>query len=143
VITKTWALRFVIAVVWILLGGVLFVTSRGHTLLIDNRNGEGSPRANQAGQIAVRVDDKEPLKLFEGDRGRLTVTGSKHRIRVEFPGGKAPFEGAFTLPLYNDMYLLSVPRMVGGVEPFVEVFHTVYEPRNEEEAPEEELIPEP
>jgi hypothetical protein len=31
------------------------------------------------------------------------------------------------------MYLLSVPKMINGVEPFVEVFQTVRETREEEE----------
>jgi hypothetical protein len=35
------------------------------------------------------------------------------------------------------MYILSVPKMINGIEPFVEVFHTVQENRS----PAEEEIP--
>jgi hypothetical protein len=35
------------------------------------------------------------------------------------------------------MYILSVPKLINGIEPFVEVFHTAREPR----APAEEELP--
>jgi hypothetical protein len=115
--------------VWLLLGTLLFVTGRGHTLLVDNRDFEDI-RASDL--ITVYVDRGRGVEYFRGDRDRLTLTGSKHRILVEFSDGSPPFEGDFTLPIKDDMYLLSVPKIVNGIEPFVEVFHTAPEPFNEE-----------
>jgi hypothetical protein len=40
--------------------------------------------------------------------------------------------GTFTLPIKDDMYILSIPKMISGVEPFVEVFRS--EQVNHEEA---------
>jgi hypothetical protein len=74
---------------------------------------------------------------LRGDRDRYSLAGTKHRIRIEFSDGAAPFEGAFRLPIRDDMYILSAPKMINGIEPFVEVFHTVRETR----APEEEELP--
>jgi hypothetical protein len=132
--------RLVIAAVWILLGAALFITNRGHSLLVDNRDPDPQIRAPE--QISVSLDGKEGVTFFRGDRDRFTVTGSKHRIRVEFSGGETPFEGEFVLPLKDDMYLLSVPKMLAGTEPFVEVFRTAPEPRQtEEELPETDSDP--
>ncbi|MDR2048865.1 MAG: hypothetical protein LBP69_05370 [Treponema sp.] len=114
---------------WLLLGTLLFITGRGHTLLVDNRDFE---HIEAPDLITVYVDRGWGVEYFRGDRDRLTLTGSKHRILVEFSDGSPPFEGNFTLPIRDDMYLLSVPKMVNGIEPFVEVFHTVPEPFNEE-----------
>jgi hypothetical protein len=138
-------IRAVLAFLWIALGLILFVINRGHSLLVDNRNvQEINLRAPDL--ITVSVDGQPALEFLRGDRDRFTVKGIKHRIRVEFSNGAsvgssdgtAPFEGAFELPLKGDMYILSVPKMIQGIEPFVEVFHTAPEPR----APEEEVLQE-
>jgi hypothetical protein len=128
-------IRSVLVILWIGLGLILFVFNRGHALLVDNRNVQDlNLRASDL--ITVSVDGQRPLELLRGDRDRLIVKGINHRIRVEFSDGKPPFEGVFKLPLKDDMYLISIPRMTGGIEPFLEVFHTAPEPR----APEEEEI---
>ena len=130
-------IRAGIVVIWAVLGTVLFIFWRGHSLLLDNRNVE-MPELRAHDEIIVTVDGKEGITLYRGDRDRLTVTGSKHKIKVEFKDGTAPFEGDFVLPIKNDMYLLSVTKMLHNVEPFVEVFQFTPENRNVE--PEEEEI---
>jgi hypothetical protein len=79
------------------------------------------------------VDRGWGLEFFRGDRDRLTLAGSKHRVLIEFSDGSPPFERDFTLPIKDDMYLLSVAKMLNGMEPFVEVFHTAPEPFDDEE----------
>jgi hypothetical protein len=69
------------------------------------------------------------------------VGGSKHRIRVEITDGTPPFEGRFTLPLAPDMFLLSVPKMINGIEPYIEVFHTQNESQEDEESPDDYEAP--
>lgn len=125
-----------LAALWIGLGVVLFLLYRGHTLLVDNRPGE-SPELSAPDLITVSVDGGAGLEFFRGDRDRFAVTGSKHRIRIEFNDGSQPFEGSFTLPVKEDMYLLSIPRMLQGMEPFVEVFKVAPEPPS----PAEEALP--
>jgi hypothetical protein len=121
---------------WIALGVVLFVVYRGHTLLVDNRDVE-NPAIRAPDLITLWIDQERGLEFFRGDRDRFSLRGSDHRIRIEFSDGTPPFEGSFILPLKDDMYLLSVPKMLQGVEPFIEVFRTAPEPR----LPEEEDIP--
>jgi hypothetical protein len=129
-------IRAVLCVLWVSIGIVIFVFFRGHTLLVDNRNiEEASIRAPDL--ITVYVNKEKGLEFFRGDRDRFTVSGSRHSIRVEFSDGRPPFETAFALPIRDDTYILSVPRMINGIDPFVEVFQMVPEPR----APEEEELP--
>jgi hypothetical protein len=129
-------IRAALAVLWIGVGGLLFVFNRGHTLLIDNRDLE-EPYIRAPDLIEVAVDSPWGLEFFRGDRDRLTVTGSKHRIKISFSDGTPDFTGSFKLPIKDDMYILSVPRIINGIEPFVEVFHTAPEPRS----PEDEVLP--
>ncbi|MDR3341619.1 MAG: hypothetical protein LBT14_02315 [Treponema sp.] len=141
---RRFMIRGALVLLWIGLGAVLFIFNRGHTLLVDNRNGE-NPRLSAPDRITVSVDQGQRLEFFRGDRDRFAVVGSKHQIWIEFSDGTPPFTGQFTLPIRNDMYFLSIPKMINGIEPFVEVFHTAPEPRNtaaEEELPlgEDELI---
>jgi hypothetical protein len=123
-------IRAALIVLWIGIGVVLFIFSRGHALLVDNRNlqDEGI-RAPDL--VTVFVDNQNGLEFFRGDRDRFQVAGSNHRIYVEFSDGRPPVEKAFTLPIKDDMYILSVPRMISGIEPFVEVFHSAQINREE------------
>jgi hypothetical protein len=129
-------IRLTLVLVSVLLGAVLFIFNRGHTLLVDNNNLQ-EEGIHAPDLIKISIDGGYPLEFFRGDRDRYNLGGINHRIRIEFSDGTAPFEGTFKLPIKDDMYILSVPRMINGLEPFVEVFHTVRENR----APEEEEIP--
>ena len=133
---RTWS-RAALILLWVGLGALLFVIYRGHTLLIDNRSTEGLEAPDL---ITVSVDRGKGLEFFRGDRDRFPVTGARHRIRIDFSDGTPPFEGEFRLPIRDDMYILSIPKMLNGL-PFVEVFHTAPEPRvpEEEELPAEEM----
>jgi hypothetical protein len=124
-------IRAALVVLWIAVGVVLFIFNRGHALLVDNRDLQDQG-IRAPDMITVFVDDGNGLEFFRGDRDRFQAAGSRHRIFIEFSDGNPPFEGAFTLPIKDDMYILSIPRMISGIEPFVEVFHS--EQVNREEA---------
>ncbi|MCL1910085.1 MAG: hypothetical protein FWG05_04020 [Kiritimatiellaeota bacterium] len=124
-------IRLTLIAVWIGLGVILFVTNRGHTLLVDNRNSE-EPAIRAPDMIKVTVDKKGPLEFFRGDRDRFEVGGGTHRIYIEFGDGTPPFEKRFTLPLGPDMFILSIPKMINNIEPCFEVFHTRQESRSDE-----------
>ena len=125
-------IRLALVFVWIGLGVVLFIVNRGHTLLVDNHD-VTAPELRAPDFIMVTVDKKKPLEFFRGDRDLFKVGGSSHRIVVEFSDGTAPFEAVFQLPLKPDMFLLSIPKMINGIEPYFEVFHTQQEKRSDDE----------
>ncbi|MDR0730809.1 MAG: hypothetical protein LBF63_04010 [Treponema sp.] len=126
------------ATVWIGLGVVIFVNFRGHTLIVDNRNVEEAG-LEAPDLITFTINGGKGLEFFRGDRDLFSMTGGSHRIRVAFSSGKPPFEGRFRLPVAENMYILSIPKMINGITPFVEPFHTEPErPTAEEELPEAE-----
>ena len=116
-------IRSVLAVVWIGLGVVLFVLARGHSILLDNRN-LSAPEIRAPDMIKVTVNKVKPLEFFRGDRDIVEVGGGRNRITVEFIDGTPPFEAHFDLPLGPDMFLLSIPKMINGIEPYIEVFNS-------------------
>ena len=124
-------IRLSLVVVWIGLGVLLFVLNRGHTLLVDNRNVE-SPGLRALDLISVSVNNGKALEFFRGDRDLFKVSGARHQIVVEFSDGTPTFKTSFALPLGPDMFLLSIPKMINGIEPYIEVFHTQPEQRNDE-----------
>ena len=125
-------IQLCLVVIWIGLGIVLFITNRGHTLLVDNKNVE-DPQLRAPDLITITVDKGKPLEFFRGDRDIFNVGGGTHRISIEFSDGTAPFEKDFTLPLGPDMFILSVPKLINGIEPYYEVFHTQQESRNDDD----------
>ena len=129
-------IRFALVVVWIVLGITLFLLNRGHTILLDNRN-LTSPELRAPDMITVSVNKIKPVELFRGDRDIVEVGGGKHRITVEFSDGQAPFETQFSLPLGPDMFILSIPKMINGIEPYYEVFRSQQEQRSEDTQAEE------
>ena len=122
-------IRLALVVIWIGLGVLLFVLNRGHSLLVDNRNVE-SPGLRAPDLIQVTVNKSGPLEFFRGDREIYRVGGGRHSIYIEFSDGTPPFEKSFTLPLGPDMFLLSIPKMINGIEPYIEVFYSQPESRN-------------
>ena len=132
-------IRAALVVVWIGLGALLFVLNRGHTLLVDNRN-VTVPELRAPDLIKVTVDKGKPLEFFRGDRDIFDVGGGQHLIRVEFSDGKPPFEKSFSLPLGPDMFILSIPKMINGIEPYYEVFFTQQESRSDDKEEEEAII---
>ena len=124
-------IRLALVVVWIGIGALLFVFNRGHTLLIDNHNVE-NPSLRAPDLITVSVNQLKPMEFFRNDRDIFKVSGMRHWIKIEFSDGTPPFEKEFRLPLGPDMYLLSVPKMINGIEPYFEVFHTQQESRSDD-----------
>ena len=125
-----------LGVIWILLGIVIFVNFRGHNLFVDNRNTE-SPQLRAPDLIAVTVNKDKPLEFFRNDRDMFRVGGGTQKIKIEFSDGTPVFETSFKLPLGPDQYILSIPKMLNGVEPYIEVFYTQQESRSPED---EEIV---
>ena len=111
-------IRCVLILLWIGLGVVIFFAYRGHTLLVDNQD-IGNYKAVEV--MNVTIDKQDDEEIWKGDRIRFTVSGAKHKILVEFMDGRQPVEYEFNLPVKEDMYILSVPKMLAEQE-FVEPF---------------------
>ena len=113
-------LRLALAALWIGLAVFLFRTYRGHTILVDNKEAAGGSFAADD-LIVVSLDGGKGVEYLRGDRDRMPVTGTRHVIVVKTPGG-ATVEKEFELDFGVDVFMLSVPKMKAGIEPFVEPF---------------------
>jgi hypothetical protein len=116
-------IRIALVIFWIGLGVALFVLNRGHSLLVDNRGVEAL-NLRAPDMIAVRVNNGKALEFFRNDRDIFEVGGGTHRMHIEFSDGTPPFTGTFSLPQKHDLYILSIPKMLAGVEPFFEPFYS-------------------
>ena len=130
-------IKLFVVIAWIGLGVLLFLLNRGHSLLVDNRNVE-SPAIRAPDLIMVSVNKQKPLEFFRGDRDIFRVKGSRQRITIEFSDGTPAFEKEFSLPLGPDMFLLSIPKMINGEEPYFEVFVSRQESRTADETESDE-----
>jgi hypothetical protein len=133
-------IRSCFVIVWIGALATIFLLDRGHTVFVDNKaSPEGSPTSYEALEfVKVSLDGGVGVEFFKGDRDRFPVTGAKHRIRVEFTDGRKPIEREFSLPLVTDLFLLSVPKMIAGIDPFIGPFHMeIATSRTADEAPTE------
>ena len=139
--TRRIILRSGLVVVWIGVLVAIFLQYRGHTLFVDNKGAaigaDGAPGRYEAVEfMKVSIDGGKGVEFFDGDRDRFPVVGAAHRIRVEFTDGRPALEKEFRLPLMTDLFLLSVPKMIAGIDPFVEPFvMEIATSRTEDEGP--------
>ncbi len=119
---RRWVIRGVLAAAYLALAVVLFVTGKGHTILVDNKaDPAGAYPALKA--AVVSIGRQKPMEFYPGDRDKFVVKGQRHRIKVKpLAPGAQEREVEFRLPLGQDMTLLSISRLMAGVEPWFEVF---------------------
>ncbi len=98
-----------------------FLAGKGHTILVDNKDVSGGSISAIDG-ILVSVDGKEELELYSGDRDMQKVKGQSHVVKVEIINDGTKFEKRIALPLMTEMMLLSIPKLVAGIEPCIETF---------------------
>lgn len=100
---------------------LVFVSGKGHTILIDNKD-SGEGRFAAIDGVMVTVDRQEELELYSGDRDKADVAGQGHRVKIKSLDGAVDVERTFRLPIGVEMFILSVPRAAAGESIFVEPF---------------------
>jgi hypothetical protein len=66
------------------------------------------------------VNGGEPMEFMAGDRDMAVVRAQWHTIKVDINGQVV--EKKFTVPLGEEMVLLSIPKLLAGQEPAVVPF---------------------
>jgi hypothetical protein len=122
---------------WIGLGVIVFVTGRGHVLLVDNAEVDGLAPLENA---AVTINGGKPVSFYPNDRDRFTA-GRKIHIKIESRNKNAreaglPFEAILKIPFAPDTLLLSLPKLVAGHEDALSVFTLGNTPPREDESAE-------
>ena len=118
--TRRLVIRLALVVVYFALIAVFFLIGKGHSILVDNK--DVSEEILGLDGVLVSIDGREALELYPDDRDRENVRAQTHRVRVEDFNGEVLAEKRFTLPLNKDMIVLSVPKLVAGIEPFLDDF---------------------
>lgn len=113
--------RTVLIVLYVALGALMLISGKSHTILIDNKDADDGSYLAIDG-MSVQIDNQESSEYYPGDRDKALVKGQKHSIKVEIFSEEKKIEKTFTVPLGQEMVLLSVPKMVNGVEPFIQPF---------------------
>jgi len=126
---KKLIIRLSLVVVYAGLVMWVFVLGKGHSLIIDNKDlADGSLTAVAEGNL-VSVDGKEASELYPGDRIMETVKGQTHTIAIEDISGGNRIERKIALPLSQDTLLVSIPKLIAGVNPAIEVLYPLIRPR--------------
>lgn len=113
--------RSILVAVYIAILVLMLLTGKRHTILIDNKDAEDGSYLAIDG-MSVQIDKQESSEYYPGDRDRALVNGQKHTIKVEIFSDSKVIESSFTVPLGQDMVLLSVPKLVAGVVPYIVPF---------------------
>ena len=113
--------RSILILLYVALLVLMLLTGKRHTILIDNKDAEDGSYLAIDG-MSVQIDKLESAEYYPGDRDRALVNGQKHTIRVEIFADSKVIESSFTVPLGQDMVLLSVPKLISGIEPYIVPF---------------------
>jgi len=118
---KVVLMRSLLVVVYLLLLVVTFVFGRTHTLLIDNKSAsDGSYKAVKMMEITVNKD--KAVELMSGDRDKWTIKGQRVKLVIDFFDGRESQEFSLRIPLGQDVMLLSVPKLLAGLDGALEPF---------------------
>lgn len=141
-------------VLYVALVYLAFVTGKGHTVLVDNKDHEASG-VTAFETVTVGVDRQETQELYPGDRVMFKVKSQKHTISLEIMGQSEKIVRTLVLPMDAEMVVVNLPRLAKGLEPYWETFVPVHAAPVAQEAdgaftspdaplvPEADFVPEP
>jgi len=118
---KRLIVRSALVAVYVALLVLMLLMGKRHTILIDNKEAEDGSYAAIDG-MSVQIDSLESAEYYPGDRDKAVVNGQRHTIKVEIFAESKVVEQSFTVPFGQDMLILSVPKLVAGITPYVETF---------------------
>lgn len=110
-----------VLIVYLALIIFVFVSGRGHTVLVDNKT--AADESYQAfSLVKVYVGNEDGLELMPRDRDKVVVRGQRQVIRIETREAATVTEKTIRIPIGVDTVLVSLPKMAAGIEPFWEPF---------------------
>ena len=127
--TRRMLVRGVLVVVYVGFMALAFYLGKGHTILLDNKD-DGSVKAFE--NVSVSVDGEEPIEFMSGDRDMTKVRAQRHTIKININGKIV--EKKINVPVGMEMALVSIPKLVAGVEPYVTPFVPMDQPAPAEDA---------
>ena len=127
---RKFFIRIVAVLIIIIIGVVMFFIGKEHTILIDNFS-QGDYKALD--YFEVSVDGSPILDMSRMMREQFTVTGQKHTVLIQWEdeasGQMLAVTFKITVPLMQDMVLLSVPTFMADMNQPQSVWLTPFEPQ--------------
>jgi len=128
---RIFVMRVVAILLVLLLAVMLFFIGKQHTVLLDNKtitvNGE---EIKAMKMVEVQVDKQKPLEFVPRDRDKVDVVRQKHTITVSYTDEnweEIRITRKFTVPLMEDMVIISIPTLVAYPEAPQSVWMERYE----------------
>lgn len=136
--TRRIIIRISLVLVYVgLLLGLLFM-GRGHTILLDNKaDPAGTWKAFRF--LEASFNGQKAVELAKNERAEVKLRGQSHQVEITLDDGRVITQ-AIELDLNDGIVVLSVPKLVAGIDPWLEPF---VQPARVRAEPEPEMVPEP
>ncbi|HHT80015.1 MAG: DUF6672 family protein [Sphaerochaeta sp.] len=143
---RIFLMRLIAIVVVLLFAMVLFFIGKQHTVLLDNKtitvNGE---EIKALKMVEVQVNKLEALEFVPRDRDKVEVTRQKHTITISYTDEnweEISITRKFTLPLMEEMVIISIPTLAANPDAPQSVWLEKYELPTYavQAAPEDEVV---
>ena len=148
--TRKWIIRIAAVVVLIVVGVIMSIIGRGHTIYLDNKTLEYDGQTYKAPyKVTITVGDEELTKLYDKERGSTTCLGQTFTVTLTVMEKKNGTEETQTykipVPKNMDGVILNIPGYLAGLpqEAYLTEFVPVVteEPVDETPGGEDDLIP--
>lgn len=145
-VNRIFLMRLIAIVVVLLFAMVLFFIGKQHTVLLDNKtitvNGE---EIKALKMVEVQVNKLESLEFVPRDRDKVEVTRQKHTITISYTDEnweEISITRKFTLPLMEEMVIISIPTLAANPDAPQSVWLEKYELPTYavQAAPEDEVV---
>ena len=148
--TRKWIIRIAAVVVLIVVGVIMSIIGRGHTIYLDNKTLEYDGQTYKAPyKVTITVGGEELTKLYDKERGSTTCLGQTFTVTLTIMEKKNGAEETQTykipIPKNMDGVIINIPGYLAGLpqEAYLTEFVPVVteEPVDETPGGEDDLIP--
>ena len=117
---RKWIIRIAAIVVLIVLGVIMSIIGRGHTIHLDNKTLEYDGQTYKAPyKVTVTVDGEQLTKLYDKERGSTTCLGQTFTVTLEIMETKNGTEDVQTykipIPKNMDGVIINIPGYLAGL----------------------------
>lgn len=117
---RKWIIRAAAVLVLIIVGVIMSIIGRGHTIYLDNKTLEYDGQTYKAPyKVTVTVDGEQLTKLYDKERGSTTCLGQTFTVTLEIMETKNGTEEVQTykipIPKNMDGVIINIPGYLAGL----------------------------
>lgn len=136
---RTLVLRIAAVLILIVIGIIMAIIGRGHTVYIDNKTLEyGGQTYETPYKVVVSVDGEQVAKLYKRERGSSTCIGQSFTMTLDITQEKGGEETSQTvtiaLPYNMDGIIVNLPGYLAGLPEEAWMSEFIAAPETETEA---------